>query len=257
LAELLEIEGANPFRVRAYRNAARTVAELPRSVADMLAAREDLTSLPGIGKDLAGKIGEIVESGHLSLLEKEQRKLPPSLIELAALPGMGPKRIKLIHDRLGIASLAQLRRAIDAGKLAGLQGFGPKSIEKLGEALRHHVVGPKRSRLADATEAGEALAAYLRQDRSVGRVEIAGSYRRRKETIGDLDILATSPEGGKVIQRFVAYPEIARVRRSFCDREFKSIFGWWRKPATVPRFTILPAPSRITSPFANAAWPAA
>ncbi len=211
LAELLEIEGANQFRVRAYRSAARTVAELPRSVADMLAAGEDLTALPGIGKDLAGKIREIVESGHLPLLEKEQRKLPRSLVELASLPGMGPKRIKLVHDRLRVSSIAQLRRAVEGGKLAGLPGFGPKSIENLSEALRHHVAGPKRSRLADATEAGEALAAYLRQDRSVGRVEIAGSYRRRKDTIGDLDILATSAEGGKVIERFVAYPDIVKV----------------------------------------------
>ena len=101
LAELLEIEGANPFRIRAYRNAARTVAELPRNVGDMLAAGEDLTELPGIGEDLAGKIREIVESGHLALLEIEQRKLPRSLVELSSLPGMGPKRIKLVHDRLG------------------------------------------------------------------------------------------------------------------------------------------------------------
>ena len=211
LAELLEIEGANPFRVRAYRNAARTVAELPRSVADMLAAGDDLTELPGIGKDLAGKIREIVESGHLSLLENEKRKLPRSLVELATLPGMGPKRIKLVHDRLGVASLAQLRRAIDGGKLAGLQGFGPKSIEKLADALRHRVAEPKRNKLADTTEVGEALAAYLRRDRAVGRAEIAGSYRRRKDTIGDLDILATSHQGGRVIERFVAYPEIAKV----------------------------------------------
>jgi len=211
LAELLEIEGANPFRVRAYRNAARTVAELPRSVADMLAAGEDLTALPGIGDDLAAKIREIVNSGHLSLLDEEQRKLPKSLVELSALPGMGPKRIKLVHDQLGVGSLAQLRRAVDSGKLAGLPGFGPKSVEKLGEALRQHVAGPRRIKLVDAADAGEALAAYLRQDRSIGRVEIAGSYRRRKDTIGDLDILATSPEGGKVVQRFVAYPEIAKV----------------------------------------------
>jgi DNA polymerase (family 10) len=211
LAELLEIEGANPFRVRAYRNAARTVAELPRSVADMLAAGDDLTDLPGIGEDLAGKIREIVESGHLSLLENERRKLPRSLVELATLPGMGPKRIKLVHDRLGVASLAQLRRAIDGGKLAGLHGFGPKSIEKLADALRHRVAEPKRNRLADTTEVGEALAAYLRRDRAVGRAEIAGSYRRRKDTIGDLDILATSHQGAKVIERFVAFPEIAKV----------------------------------------------
>ena len=211
LAELLEIEGANPFRVRAYRKAALVVAELPRSIVDMLAAGEDLTALPGIGEDLAGKIKEMAESGHLALLEKEQRKLPHSLLELSQVPGMGPKRIKLLHDRLGIKDLAGVKRAAKAGKLAGLPGFGPKLVAKLIEGVAKAPSGLKRYKLSEAEDAGEAYAAYLREDRSVGRVEIAGSYRRRKDSVGDLDILATSSEGARVIERFAAYPEVATV----------------------------------------------
>ena len=114
-AELLEIKGDNPFRSRAYRNAARVIERLPKSVSSLLKAGEDLSELPGIGKDLAGKIAAIVATNHFDVLDKLKRDLPGDLGEIAALPGLGPKRVKLLYHRLGIRSLEDLRRAIGQG----------------------------------------------------------------------------------------------------------------------------------------------
>jgi DNA polymerase (family 10) len=134
-AELLEIEGANPFRVRAYRRAARTIENLPQSVASLIAAGEDLSELPGIGKDLAGKIAGIVASGRFDVLQSLKRKLPGDLAAMAALPGLGPKRIKLLYDRLHVRTLEDLRRAARAGRLSELRGFGSKPEQKILAAL--------------------------------------------------------------------------------------------------------------------------
>src|SRR6185437_9851707 len=123
-AELLEIAGENQFRVRAYRRAARTIEGLPQSVRSMLAAEADLSELPGIGKDLAGKIADIVKTGHFELLESLKKKLPGELGEMAALPGLGPKRIKLLYNKLKVHTLDDLRHAIESGRLHKLHGFG-------------------------------------------------------------------------------------------------------------------------------------
>ena len=134
-AELLEIEGENQFRVRAYRRAARVVEGLPQSVKSLLAAGSDLSELPGIGKDLAGKIAEIVATGHFKLLDALKKKLPGELGEIAALPGLGPKRVKLLHDRLKVSTLDDLRRVVKTGRLHGIRGFGPTIEKKLSAAL--------------------------------------------------------------------------------------------------------------------------
>src|SRR3974377_1540389 len=134
-ADLLEIKGDNPFRVRAYRRAARTIEGLPQSVGSMLAKEADLSELPGIGNDLAGKIAGIVESGHFDLLDQLKKKLPGDLGAMAGLPGLGPKRIKLLYDKAKVRTLDALRRAIKIGKLHGLHGFGPVIEKKLAAAL--------------------------------------------------------------------------------------------------------------------------
>ena len=211
LAEFLEIEGANAFRVRAYRNAARTIESLPQSVAEMISHGADLSELPGIGKDLAGKIKEIVETGHFHLLEEEERKLPTSLLEMSTIPGLGPKRIKLLYDELKIRSREDLAKAAAADKLERLPGFGRKLSEKIGEALRRQSVAPKRLKLAAAEEIGESLLGYLKATKGVEEAEIAGSYRRRKETIGDIDIVVASEDASEVMARFVSYAEVAKV----------------------------------------------
>src|SRR5512139_1214164 len=206
-ADLLEIKGENQFRVRAYRRAARTIEGLPQSIRNMLAHEADLSDLPGIGKDLAGKIAGIVQSGHFDLLDQLKRKLPGDLGEMAALPGLGPKRIKLLYDKAKVRTLDDLRRAIKVGKLHGLHGFGPVIEKRLAAALEKPVA-EKRFKLAVAEAEAESLVGFLRNK---GQVVVAGSYRRRRDTIGDLDILVTSEHGAGVGDKLVGYENVAEV----------------------------------------------
>ena len=156
-AKLLEIEGGNPFRARAYRRAARTIENLPRSVVSLLAAGEELSELPGIGKDLAGKIAKIVSSGRFEVLQALKRKLPGDLVAMAALPGLGPKRVKLLYDRMHIRKLDDLRRAASAGKLSELRGFGAKMEQKILAALRKAAGTEKRFKLSEAPSQASSL----------------------------------------------------------------------------------------------------
>lgn len=210
-ADLLEIEDENPFRIRAYRNAARLLRGLKREAADMLAAGQDLAELPGIGKDLAGKIREVVDSGSMELLRRLHRQLPHSIIELLRVPGLGPKRAKLLHERLGIKTLVELRRAAEAGKLRGLPGFGARTEAKILESAAAQQQASPRLTLAAATPQAEALIAYLRSAPGIGQVAMAGSYRRARETVGDLDILATSSRPESVIEHFISYGAVDHV----------------------------------------------
>jgi DNA polymerase (family 10) len=206
-ADLLEIKGDNPFRVRAYRRAARTVEGLPQSVRGMLAAQADLSQLPGIGKDLAGKITAICETGHFDLLEQLKKKLPGELGEMAALPGLGPKRIKLLYSRLHVRTLDDLRKMVKAGRLHKRKGFGPAIEKKLAAALQKPV-STKRYKISVAEQEAEALVAYLRDG---GKVTVAGSYRRRRETVGDLDILVTSKHAAAACDKLTQYDSVAEV----------------------------------------------
>jgi DNA polymerase (family 10) len=211
LADLLEIEGANPFRVRAYRNAARTIGDLPHSVADMLAKGEDLAELPGVGEDLAAKIAELVETQRLPLLEEVKRRMPAGLVELTAIPGIGPKRAKVLFDKLKIHSAADLKKAAAAGRLHGLSGFGTKTELKLVGELKRKREVQQRFRLDAAEDFAEPLLEHLKHSKGVQQAVIAGSYRRRKDTVGDLDILVAADEGSDVMERFIAYDEVAQV----------------------------------------------
>ncbi|WP_323991802.1 DNA polymerase/3'-5' exonuclease PolX [Nguyenibacter sp. L1] len=207
-ADLLEIEGANQFRVRAYRRAARTIDGLPEAVTAMLEAGENLADLPGIGEDLAHKIADIVGSGRFALLDKLKAELPGELDALATLPGLGPKRVKILYDLLGVRSLDDLRRAVAAGHVHELPGFGDITERKLGEALGRPV-GPRRFKLAVAEAEAQALTGYLGENG--GRVAVAGSYRRRRDTIGDLDILASSAQAATAGDRLAAYENTAEI----------------------------------------------
>lgn len=211
LADLLEIEGENPFRVRAYRNAAATVGGLPRDVAGMIADGADLSELPGIGDDLAAKIAEMVETGSLHLLEEIETRVPPGLSDMARVPGLGPKRVKAIHEALGIDTLEALERAARNGELRRLSGFGAKTERNILDQLARFEGVEKRLRLIDAEHIAEPLVAYIRGIDGVKQAVIAGSYRRQKETVGDLDILVTAKDGAAVIARFVAYDEVGDI----------------------------------------------
>jgi DNA polymerase (family 10) len=211
MAILLEIQGANPFRVRAYRNAARTLGDLPRNVVDLLAEGQDLSDLPGIGKDLAGKIAEIAQTGHLTALTDLEEKLPASLVDLTGLPGLGAKRVRALYEELGIASLDDLERAATKHRVQALPGFGEKTELRILRALSTHVVSEQRHKLVDVERIARSYVGYLEAVPGVKEVVVAGSYRRRQETIGDLDILVTCKRGSPVVERFVAYDEVAEV----------------------------------------------
>jgi DNA polymerase (family 10) len=209
-AELLEIKGDNPFRSRAYRNAARVIERLPKNIGSLLKAGEDLSELPGIGKDLAGKIAAIIATRHFDVLDKLKRELPGDLGEIAALPGLGPKRVKLLYDRLRIRSLEDLRRAVKSGRLRELRGFGVKSEQKLAAALGKPRV-ERRFKLSEAEAEAEALLGHLRPSASEGKVIVAGSYRRRRDTVGDLDVLMVASDGSAAGQKLTKYENVTDV----------------------------------------------
>jgi DNA polymerase (family 10) len=206
-AELLEIQGENPFRVRAYRRAARVVEALPQSVRGMLSTGADLSELPGIGKDLAEKISGIVSTGHFDLLDALKKKLPGQLGEIAALPGLGPKRVKLLYEKLKVRTLDDLRRILKAKRLRELKGFGPTTEKKISAALEKPPT-EKRFKLSVAEAEAQALVGFLRNG---GHVIVAGSYRRRRDTVGDLDIVVTAEDGASVGDKLVRYENVTEV----------------------------------------------
>jgi DNA polymerase (family 10) len=211
IADLLEIQGANPFRVRAYRNAARTVEGLGRDLAALVKAGEDLTELPGIGQDLAAKIKEAVETGRLAFLDRLHKELPPAITELLRIPGLGPKRVRALYHDLGVQTLEQLARAAREGRIRELPGFGAKTEEKVLEAVQAHLSSARRFKLAVAAQYAGPLVEHLQKAAGVGRVVVAGSFRRMRETVGDLDILVTTTRPEEAVQRFVAYEEVKEV----------------------------------------------
>ncbi|MFZ5557115.1 MAG: DNA polymerase/3'-5' exonuclease PolX [Pseudomonadota bacterium] len=210
IADLLEIQGANPFRVRAYRNAARTVESYGRDLAALVREGADLTELPGIGDDLAAKIREIVDTGRIALLERLHKELPPAIADLLQIPGLGPKRVKTLWHDLDVQTAEQLLRAARDGRVRALPGFGEKTERRIEEAVAAHVGAARRFKLAVAAQYAQALVEHLKGARNVGRVEVAGSFRRWRETVGDLDILVTGENTGAV-ERFAGYDEVAEI----------------------------------------------
>jgi len=211
VADLLEIEGANQYRVRAYRNAARTIDNLPKSAADMVEEGEDLSELSGIGKDLAGKIAEIVETGELEQLNELQSRTPADLGEMMAISGLGPKRVQTLHKELGINSLDDLKEAARQQKIREVSGFGVKTEKNILKGIEQLSEKKERFLLKEVEEIAHSLLEYLKKVKGIKEVVIAGSYRRRKETVGDLDILATCKKGSKVMEAFVDYEDVDEV----------------------------------------------
>ncbi len=212
VADLLEIKGSNPFRIRAYRNAIRTVLGLTRPLATMVEKGEDLTELPGIGKDMANHIRELVERGELSLLEEIAREVPRTLTDLIRLEGVGPKKAKKLWEALAVTSVDDLEVVLPTGRVEALEGFGKKSVEKIGRAIQDFRKHQGRFLLSEADVLVAPLVEYLRELLQVERVEVAGSYRRRKETVGDIDLLVLCRENeAEVMERFTSYSGAVRV----------------------------------------------
>ena len=214
IADLLEIRGDNPFRVRAYRNAARTVGEWPQNLSEILARTGALPRMPGIGADLDGKIREILTTGHLATLDTLREAFPPHLTDLLEIPGLGPRKVKTFYEELGIHDVAGLSRALRDHRIAALPGFGAKSEERIAKSVASRLAKVRRYRLADAARQALPLLDALRSVRGVRDAVVAGSFRRMRETVGDLDFLVTSEDPGPVVERLVGYGEVDRVLAS-------------------------------------------
>jgi DNA polymerase (family 10) len=212
IADLLEIGDANPFRVRAYRNAARVVGSLGLDVAATLAAGRPLPRIPGIGADLDEKLHEISRTGTCALLEELRRHTGPGVAELLRLPGLGPRRVRTLHDALRLRSLADVAEAARAGRIRELPGFGATTEQHLLDAAEAQLTKKRRFPRVTAAQYAEPLAAALRGVRGVREVVVAGSYRRARDTVGDVDLLAAASDPAAVIERFIAYPEVDVVQ---------------------------------------------
>lgn len=193
--------GMQPVPLGAFHRAWRT----------WLKESEDLSKLPGIGKDLAGKIEEIVDTGKLKQLEELETRTPGALSRLMKIAGLGPKRVGELHKKLNINSMEDLKDAVKKGKLKKLKGFGEKIEQAIEEELSQAHDGDERVKFAAVVEIANSLVDYLKKDKSVKKVVVAGSYRRRKETVGDLDILSTCKKGSKVMDRFTGYEDVKKV----------------------------------------------
>ena len=211
IADLLEIENANPFRVRAYRNAARTIRGLSRELSDLISAGKDLTDLPGIGNDLAAKIKEILDTGHAAALDKLHKEIPASVEALLKIPGLGPKRVKQLYHELDIRNLEQLEAAAHSGQLRTLPGFGSKTQQNILDNIHTLRTGEKRFLRNIAAGYAEPLLQYLNSHAAVREAVIAGSYRRGRESVGDIDILVTTNKAEEVMKYFVKYEEVSQV----------------------------------------------
>ena len=224
VADLLEISAANPFRVRAYRNAARTVADHPDPLDELVRGGTfDLTDLPGIGDGIAKEITALIQTGALPQRTELAAQVPPGLLEILRIPGLGPKRVKLFHDQLQVNSVADLKRALEAGKLDRLGGFGPKLLQIIREGVAGRAGGAggagggggagaeRRMVLHEAEQYANAIVQYLKAGGGIDAIEVAGSFRRRKETIRDLDIVVSCANPPAVIARFGTFSDVTHV----------------------------------------------
>lgn len=212
LADLLEIQGANPFRIRAYRNAVNTVNGLSRPIESMVSDGEDLTQLPGVGKNVAAHILELLETGRVSRLDEVSKEIPITLIDLVRLDGVGPKKAKKLFVELDVKTVDELEGQLDLGTVQELDGFGAKTAEKIRRSIEDYRKYSGRFQIHEVEQIIAGLLEYVAGAPGVEAVGIAGSLRRRKETIGDVDILAMCEgDGTAVVEHFVAFHGAART----------------------------------------------
>ncbi len=213
IADLMEIDGADAFRINAYRRSARSIKNCTEDIA-ALAAEKRLTELAGVGKGTADRIVSYLETGRIDTLDALTKKLPAGLPRLLVIPGLGPKKIALAHRELGVAGLDDLKQAISSGRLAGLPGLGAASVKKIAEGIAFLETSGDRTPRGVALPIGEAFAERIGKIPGVTRVEIAGSLRRGLETIGHIDILCAATDGAAVVTAFTEFSEVQRVLAS-------------------------------------------
>jgi DNA polymerase (family 10) len=212
IGTLLELKGENPFKCRAYHNASRIVGALTTDIKSLVESGE-LKNIKGIGEGLAEKISELTQTGKLKYYEDLRRSLPEGLVQMLRIQGLGPKRIKVLYDRLGIKTVDQLKEACEKHRLAEIDGFGEKTEENILkgiEMLRKHV---DKHLYPEAKEAAERVHAVIRKQKGVLRSEVAGSLRRKKEVIGDIDILVSAKRSTSLalMEVFTSHPDVAEV----------------------------------------------
>ena len=212
LADLLEIQGSNPFRLRAYRNAARTVEGLTEPIADLAdEGPKALTVLQGIGKNVAEKIVVICETGELPQLNEMREEVPAGVVMMLRIPGIGPKKVAALYKKLHLETLDQLKEAAENGDVAKLKGFGQKTTETILEGLEHIEQAGLRVYLADAMPFVEEIVEDLSKCEAITQVTVAGSFRRRRESIGDLDVLATSTDSAAAMKALAEHRLVEKV----------------------------------------------
>ena len=212
MAVLLEIKGGvNPFRIRAYRNAVHTIEEHPVPLRKLVDENADLTELPAIGKDMASHITELVTTGRLTELESVAAEVPRSLVQLTRLPGVGPKKVAKLWRELDVVTIEDLAAVAAAGMVAGLEGFGKKSEEKILAAVEKFQEREVRFRIDEADQLVQPLIEHMLADERVQQLEVAGSYRRRKETVGDIDLLVKSDDPEPLMERFTGWKQVDEV----------------------------------------------
>jgi DNA polymerase (family X) len=210
IGRLLELKGENPFKTRAYENAARALEGLTEPL-PKLVAENRLAEIKGIGEGIQKKITDLVSTGKLAYYDDLKASVPPGLVEMLQIPGLGPKKVKSMHDRLGIETIEQLEAACNAGQIASLEGFGEKTQTKILEGIRFRRAHASRHLLSDALAVAEPILDRLRGHADVIRCSAAGSVRRFKEIIGDIDLLASSRNPARVIDFFASQPGVQSV----------------------------------------------
>ncbi|MBN2120844.1 MAG: DNA polymerase/3'-5' exonuclease PolX [Candidatus Omnitrophica bacterium] len=210
IATILELKGDNPFRIRAYQKAAQNIESLTENLSDLV-KRNSLENISGIGKDLAAKIKEIIETGRLRKYEKLKKSLPSGLIEMLNIPGLGPKTVKLIYESLKIKTIKSLEKAAQKGKLRNLPGIQQKTEENIIKGIAILKEGRARIALYDALEIGDIFIEALKKLKEIKIIEPAGSLRRKKETVKDIDILAISSDPKKVMDTFTTVPKVKEI----------------------------------------------
>lgn len=210
IAELLDIEGASIFKVRAYQRAAGVVRSLPQDI-NKVDRDGKLTELSGIGQGIADRLHELLTTGKMEYFETLKSRIPESVTDLVHVPGLGPKKAKLVYDELGVSTLDQLKEAVLSKKLRELPGMGAKTETNIMRGIELLERSAGRMLLNEAVPASDKVIDYLKTQPQVQRVDAAGSLRRRQETIGDIDILCATDEPLAVADIFCAYPEVERI----------------------------------------------
>ncbi|MBD3296416.1 MAG: PHP domain-containing protein, partial [Candidatus Omnitrophica bacterium] len=212
IADILEIKGENVFRVRAYRTASRNIRGAGRQLSDIIReAPEAVRDIPGIGKDLAEKIMEMVETGHLAYYSELTRQFPSGMLDMIDLEGLGPKKVKKLYDELGVDSIDELEKACRNGRVSALEGMGPRTEKKLLSSIGYFREKHGRMLLPEAWELADEIVDDLKQCRGIEKLRKAGSLRRGRETIGDIDILAVSTDTAEIMDRFIGHPRVEQV----------------------------------------------